>query len=302
MRALVVMVITARVASAQIAAPIVVDDRPAAADAVEAGRALVEEGTLLGEDNKYELALQKFLRAAGEHPSATHDCFVALAYLRIGRLTLARLWLDASIRRGDARPIWCTSKIADELAGALETRGFVEVTFAVEPRDAEIWVGENQFRGGRAVWLPPGPVEVRAEAAGYTPGRHSAVVTAGARISIVLERSPSPTTPSPRPRASAAAWISVIGGGAAITGGAIFHVLAVRTRDDANGQLQSSARFATLDDRFVRQRAIAITGYALGATALAVGVWLFTRERAIEPRAGVVIKPGEIGVTWSWVR
>lgn len=303
MRALVVaMILTVRAAAAQVAAPIV-DDRPAAPGAVDAGRALVEAGTLLGEDNKYELALGKFLLAAGEHPSATHDCFVALAYLRIGRLTLARLWIDASVRRGDERPIWCATKIADELSRALEMRGFVEVTFAVEPADAEVWVADSQFRGGRSVWSPPGPIEVRAEAAGYEPRRQSATAKAGARISLVLERpTPAPLAPSPRPRRSPAAWISLIGGGAALAGGAVFHVLAVRTRDEANGELQSSARFGTLDDRFVRQRAIAIAGYAVGGAALAVGVWLFTRERASEPHASLVIEPGQIGFAWSWVR
>lgn len=307
MRAVVVAlcILASRIASAQVAAPLV-DDRPAEPGAVAAGAELVDAGTVLGENNKYELALGKFLVAAAEHPSATHDCYVALAYVRIGRLTLARLWLDAAHHRGDALPVWCAGKISDELSRALETRGFVEVSVAVEPNDAEVWIDEGHFRGGRAVWLPPGTIEVRAEASGYVPHREQVTAAAGARVAIQLSRA-APLVPDakitrPAPRASrTGAWISTLGGGALLAGGAVFHVLAVRTRDEANGVLATSPRFATLDERFVRERAVAVAGYTIGAGAVALGIWLFTRERT-ESRVGVAASPHEVAVTWSWTR
>lgn len=276
----------------------------AAPDATTAGAALIEEGARLGEANKYELALTKFLPVATAHPSATHDCYVALAYLRIGRLTLARLWLDAAETRGDARPAWCTGAIAKELAAALATRGFVEIHVAVEPADAEVTLADAHFRGGRAVWLPPGELEVSADLARHRPARRTVVVAAGLEVALALapevvsERPLEPRLP-PRPRSRTPAWIATIAGGAALVTGATFHVLAARTRGDANDLPMTSAEFQTLDDRFGRERAIAIGGYVVGAAALGVGLYLFTRHGDDAAPLAVGIGANAVTATWS---
>jgi hypothetical protein len=275
---LAVVLVAIALARAAVAQPLV-DDRPAEPGAVEAAAAVVAEGTALGEANKYELALGKFLVAAEAHPSATHDCLVALAYLRIGRLTLARLWLDAAGRRGDPRPAWCAGTIAAELAAALEIRSFVAVTFTVEPDDAEVWAGDAHFRGGREVWLPPGEVEVRAERDGREPVRTTVTAASELRVELVLEEARGTTVrfdepPPAAPRRPRWTWAPVAVGVAALATGGVFHALAYRTRDQAMGLPASSPEFDALDREFLRERAIAIGGYAIGAVAISIGVWL----------------------------
>jgi len=296
----------ASTARAQADVPLV-DDRRAAPGALEAGKALVADGTVLGEHNKYELALGKFLVAASEYPSATHDCYVALSYLRIGRLTLARLWLDAAGRRGDTRPSWCATTVPDELARALTTRGFVEVTVTVDPDDAEVWAGDAHFRGSRAVWLPPGEVELRAARDGRKPARRMGMAAPGARLALALERVAVPVDLRPSPSAaygwSRRAWLVLAGGGVALAAGGVFHVLAARTRAQANGVPTTSAEFATLDARFGRERALAIGGYAVGAAVATLGVWFAIRDRHdATPRVGLGADRSSVVLTWSWTR
>lgn len=288
---------------------VAVDDRRAPPDALKAGAADVEAGTALGEQNKYELALGKFLSVANAYPSATHDCYVALSYLRIGRLTLARLWFDAADRRGDPRPVWCKQAVGTELAAALATRGFVEVPVKLTPEDAEAWVGEAHFTGSRKVWLPPGATEVRAEQAGYTPVRRTVTAAAGEPVELVLVTEPGAPAEPPRPVGShhgrKAAWVVLGGGGAALVAGAVFHVLAARTRTAANNEPTGTPRFDELDRRFVRERGIALGGYALGAAGVAVGLWLVRRGHdtpSAPSGLALGIDREAVFVTWSGVR
>ncbi len=293
------------VAAAQ-PAPIV-DDRPATPGAIEAGAVLVAEGTALGGQNRYEQALTRFLVAADRHPSATHDCLVALAYARIGRLTPARLWLDAAARRGDVRPPWCASTLVDDVTAQLATRGFVAIEVVVTPADAEVWIGDDvHVRGGRTIWLPPGEVAVRAQRTGHQPVERRDPVVAGARLVLdlpaIVATPDRPVRAAPPPSASRSRlpWLVAGAGGAALIAGGVFHALAAGTRADANAESPASGSFATLDARFVQQRAVALSLYGAGAVGVGVGLWLATRS-GDEPQrgAGLTVGRGGGAVTWS---
>ncbi|MCE9574903.1 MAG: hypothetical protein K8W52_17265, partial [Deltaproteobacteria bacterium] len=83
--------------------------------------------------------------------------------------------------------------------------------------------------------------------------------------------------PPPPPRSY---WPVYAAGGAAVIGlgvGAILHGRALATKDRANALVRGTDAFASERSRFGTQRAIAITGYALGAAAIGVAVWQWTR-------------------------
>ncbi len=190
MRTLVLIVAIVAGASAAAAAAPQPDDAPltegaAAAGAVAGGAALIAEGEALGKAGKYEVALARFRAAAAAFPSATHDCYVALTYFRLGGLTAARLYLDSAGRRGDEVPGWCSGRLEDQLTAELARRGYVAVDIAVTPADAVVSAGEVRVVGGRRTWLPPGPIAVTAERAGYERATEDAAIPASAPASGV---------------------------------------------------------------------------------------------------------------------
>jgi hypothetical protein len=308
--ALAFLMLVAGPASAQVEP---VRGGPAVKGAVAAGASAVAEGVTLGKAGKYEIALGRFEEAARQFPSATHECYVALANLRIGRLTHARLHMDIGDERGDQVPAWCGRDLRKELDAQLEKRGFAPVTIKVEPDDAVVAVGDLRMIGGRTLWLPPGPVTVSAGRAGYgdeqvqgrVPERESesdTVITVLLRYVTVepvkplepepVERQPgapveaegTPETKveiaaAPPPGRPLAGWILTGVGAAAVGVGVWFHVAAADTRSRADELATTDPDFAALDSDFSRQRAFAIGGYAVGAVAIGVGTYLLLRPR-----------------------
>ena len=122
--------------------------------AVPAGEKRLKDAIALAKDpaNKQE-ALDAFRSVAAFFPSSMHDCYLALAYLRVGNVTSARLAWDIAADRGGSRPAWCTGDLARQLRRAL--RGYVRIDVAVSPRDANITLPDNtSFQELRSVWWP----------------------------------------------------------------------------------------------------------------------------------------------------
>ncbi len=305
MRTLVLIVAIVAGASAAAAAAPQPDDAPltegaAAAGAVAGGAALIAEGEALGKAGKYEVALARFRAAAAAFPSATHDCYVALTYFRLGGLTAARLYLDSAGRRGDEVPGWCSGRLEDQLTAELARRGYVAVDIAVTPADAVVSAGEVRVVGGRRTWLPPGPIAVTAERAGYERATEDAAIPASAPasgVAITLRlRRPVVRVARHRPWL---AYATIVGGVALAAGGAAFHAAAVEQRDQANRFYADDPRFAPLDTRFQRDRALALGGYVAGAAVITAGVYLIVRSRRRAP-IEVALAPGRVVVSSAW--
>jgi tetratricopeptide (TPR) repeat protein len=278
-------------------------DGPAVAGAVAAGAALRAEGDALGKAGKYELALARFRAAAGQFPSATHDCYVALTYFRLGGLTAARAYLDSAHRRGDEVPGWCAGRLEDQLTAELARRAYLAVAVTVTPADAIVAIGDLRVRGGRQVWLAPGPVTVTSARAGFDPQRQDATIPAtaparGVAIALHLARH----VDAPVHHRPWLAYGALAVGGALAAGGAVMHATALDTRAAAQQFYAKDPRFAPLDARFQLQRALALGGYAAGAVAIAAGVYLLIRARGAEHPLAVAVGPASVlvSVTGGW--
>jgi hypothetical protein len=105
-------------------------------------------------------------------------------------------------------------------------------------------------------------------------------------------------------------WVALSAGVVGLGAGALFHVRALSTKDDANGVFEDDPRFAGLADDFQTQRLIAISGYAVGGVALGLGAYLLLRDRdepapvaaSPGPRVDVTLGPGAALVTVGWER
>ncbi|MCE9579201.1 MAG: hypothetical protein K8W52_39120 [Deltaproteobacteria bacterium] len=306
MRTLVLVVAIVAGASAPAAAAPQPDDAPladgaAAQGAVASGAALIAEGEALGKAGKYEVALARFREAARAFPSATHDCYVALTYFRLGGLTAARLYLDSAHRRGDEVPGWCSGRLEDQLGAELARRGYVAVDIAVKPADAIVSTGDVRVVGGRRTWLPPGPIAVTAERAGYERATQDAAIPAsapasGVAITLQLRRPVVHVTPHRR----WLAYATIVGGVALAAGGAAFHAAAIDQRDQANRFYADDPRFAPFDRQFQRDRALAIGGYVAGAAVITAGVYLVVRSHRASPPVEVALAPDRVMVSTTW--
>jgi hypothetical protein len=165
----------------------VVAPEPEQPGAVEAGADEVAQAQKLARKKRYFDAMLLLERAAREHPSALHDCNLALAYLRTGRLTQAQLIFDVSRLRGGTPPPWCDSSLAGQLAAALRKEKYVPLTLAVQPVDATIDVGEALFRGMTVIWLKPGSHSLTVTAPVHQPETRPLMVAPPAmRVDVAL--------------------------------------------------------------------------------------------------------------------
>ncbi len=305
----------------------VVSPEPEQPGAVEAGAEDVAQAQKLARKKRYFDAMLLLERAAREHPSALHDCNLALAYLRTGRLTQAQLIFDVSRLRGGTPPPWCDSSLAGQLAAALRKEKYVPLTLAVQPVDATIDVGEALFRGMTVIWLKPGSHSLTVTAPVHDPETRPLMVAPPAmRVDVSLVKlgddpppeidagvavmtpvdaaPPQPdsaggleqpvdldlTTPVPPP-ATRAKWPAYAGIGAAGLGlglGLAFHTRALGTKDRANDLPPTSPQFLELSDRFGTERAVAIGGYAVSAAALGFTAWWLLGKDQGEPPARTV--------------
>jgi hypothetical protein len=151
--------------------------------AVAAGASAVADAVKLGKqpDAKWK-ALFAFQDIATKWPAALHDCYLALAYLRVDEPQQARLVLDRAATRGGDRPKWCTGELEHQLAKALAD--YVQIVIDVTPRDALITVnGTLELRGLPSVWVlcgdgcrEPRRVQLLAQASGFEHSEQNPVL------------------------------------------------------------------------------------------------------------------------------
>lgn len=276
-------------------------------------------------------------KLAAAQPSVVHDCNLSLAYLRAGKLTEAQLVWDVSQLRGVAAPDWCGPSLSGQLASALRDRHFVPLAVQVTPADATIEVGGVRLRELNFVWLSPGTYTVTARSPGFRDAARPVLVaapSAAARIDLedlaapppppedrdppdagvepppvdrdagapAVDAAPAPIAIEvPPPRPGRARWPAIAGVGVGAIGvglGAYFHHRALDTKDRADALLAGSTAFADERATFGRQRALALTGYAVGTAALGFAAWWWlTAPAAGRPAVGVAIEPGGAAIT-----
>lgn len=175
----------------------ILEPGPEATDAQELGAAEVARAQKLAKAKQYAEAAAVLEALSKKLPAAVHDCNLALAYLRAGALTRAKLVWDLSGLRNGKRPAWCTGDVSTQLSTALRAAGFVPTTIDVVPPDAVLEVGGVAMRGMRTVWLPPGQASITASAPDkVTQTLQAAVVAPSTRVAITLE-APAPAVVEP---------------------------------------------------------------------------------------------------------
>lgn len=282
----------------------IVEPTPESTDAVTRGSADLAAAQKLAKAKQVAEAVALFETVARTYPASAHDCNLALAYLRAGDLTRAQLMSDVAELRGGARPDWCTSSLPSQLVQALRDQGYVPLTVTTTPADAVISVAGLTVRGVHLFWLPVATYKVAAHREGYDDALAPIAVAApSAELTITMRTTPvaadpidtvdgsgdleevdlaEPERPAKLPEASPSpswpGWAGVIGGGAFVALGAGFHVAALGTKDDADATFNDSAMFDSLSSTFSRERALAVTGYVVGAAAVSFGIWWLVKK------------------------
>lgn len=295
----------------RITAPIIFAPAPEADGAIARGAGELARAQQLARKKRFRDAAAILEPLVQEQPAALHDCNLALAYLRGGELTGAQLAWDLSRLRGPAAPDWCAGDLARDLAKALRAGHYVPVTLAVSPAGTIVTVDTYTVRDLGLIWLPPGRHTFTAQADGVPAATSTVDVAApAARVTLTVAppvREPdappavvppdaplAPLAPAdaapeldvsepdlpPPPEAPRSYWPVYAAGGTAVIGlaaGALLHGRALATKDRANALVRDTDAFASERSRFGTERALAITGYAVGAAAIGVAVWQWTR-------------------------
>ncbi|HVK77569.1 MAG TPA: hypothetical protein VM734_29900 [Kofleriaceae bacterium] len=152
--------------------------------------------------------------------------------------------------------------------------------------------------------VDPPPVEpIDAAVAEPTTPVDAAAAPPPAPIDAAVAVPPRYQVPTPAPGSYTPAWIGLGVGAVAGLTGAIFHVKAAGTREDANRLQNDTLEFQDARDRFGTQRALAIGGYAVSGVALGFAAWwLLERADAAPTRTRVGLRLGDDGamVTAEW--
>jgi hypothetical protein len=279
-----------------------------AQDARTEARRLVTEGIALGKAGHYRAALERFRRAEKLHPSAEHDCYIAVGHVRLEQLSLARYHLDRCRERGrDAEPVPWYAAAAQRIDTLLRARRYAPVELRVEPLGAEVSVGElagERLAGPTVVWLPPGPHQIRVRRAGFQPQARDIQVEPEQRLAVLIalvglsppavvrSRGPVLAAPAGRPampqrRRALLGWSALGAGGAALALGGGFHLAAYRARERA----RDAGDDAGYDDAVAdlrRDRALSLGFYGAGLLAAGAGLYLLLRGSPEDRDAGVV--------------
>ncbi len=269
------------------------------------GAELITRGEALAEKQQFADALRVFKQAVELSPSPLHHCYVALTYFKLKRYPEARLALDRAFDAGrDHAPKWCSARLADDLSRALRVGSFAEVDLSSQPRGATVSVSsldpDERITTPRRIWLAFGAHRLQVSHPGYQSQEVDIEVTskqlmpvdialvasdvAGAEPPPAPEPTPLPTV-APRPatddrevgrRGRTWGWVSLSAGALAVAAGGYFHASALSTKRDAE-KLYEGADFDDRLSTFERERAIAISGYAVGAIGVGVGLYLLLR-------------------------
>ena len=311
---------------------------PESPGAVARGAVAITAAQKLARAGKYADAITALEKVASAQPAALHDCNLALAYLRGGRLTEAQLTYDVSTLRTVTLPDWCQGDLSRQLASQLRDRHFVALAITVSPPGSVIEVGGVRFRDLPLVWLPQGtysvvgrsptgrertvPVLVAPPAASVNlpldapiaeppPDAGVAVIAPPIDAGVTEDRGEAPidapvaiieAPPIVAPRSRTPAYAAAGVGMVAIGVGAIFHAKALSTKDRADALTTGSTAFADERSTFGTQRAIAIGGYALGAAAIGFATWWWLRGGEVEagqPTLGISLGDGGATLTFG---
>lgn len=311
--------------------PAILEPGPEQPGAIGQGAADVKKAQALARKKRVPEAVAMLEKLAATLPSATHDCNLALAYLRAGELTRAQLRWDLARLRGVTPPEWCTTTLAADLAAALRDKGYVPLALSIEPASAVVDVAGLRVRKLDLIWVAPGTYAITARADGLVDETvHVAVAAPSARAAIALDP-PAPLVmeppidaaappvdapppidaavpidlPPPPPPPAPVQWPTYVGlgvGGAALVAGAVLHARAYGTRTDADALPSGSAAFEAKAAEFSDQRALAIGAYVLSAAGFgfAAGWWLGHRAPEGRPAVGVSVGGGGAALTVTW--
>ncbi|MBI2374515.1 MAG: hypothetical protein HYV07_11020 [Deltaproteobacteria bacterium] len=276
----------------------------------DSARRLVAEGERLGKAKEYELALERFLEAERLAASPTHDCWIAVAQTRLGRLTEAKLHLDRCAKRSESERVplvpWF-EKAQKELGRLVDGGAYARVHVRTDPeRSVTLWVRGLDFELSTPaeLVLPLGPHEITARAPGYVPEQLSFVLRTKDPYPVFLRMSreppsveavqPPPGAPTPlalsqpkarsstvtslelspdqRPASSPLPLVLLAGGGSSLVGAIVFHAIAASARARAQDPANDyDAEISALESG----RAITLTLYAVSAVALGIGAALW---------------------------
>jgi len=251
------------------------------------GDAELAEGKLLATQRRYKEAIVQFKAARVAAPARPEpDCLVALAYRRLERWAQARLFLERCTQASTHPDYY--AQLVREISAGLQHAGLTEVRFTVNPSDARVSLAsfaDDEIVGAREIYLEPGRELVTVQAPGFPPQQRAIDVPASGPYDVLIDLTKPPPTPS-----RASTYVFVASGGA-IAIGIVAHVLAASTRTD----LTTSAKTYDAEaGTFKTERGIAIGAYAVGAVGVAVGAWLWHRERIVP-----IVEARAVGVAWS---
>ncbi len=244
------------------------------------------------------------------------------AYVEFGRAAIAARELAAV----DARYTNAAKGAEDDRAALEEKIGFVTVTVQNATDDSKMTIAGEEIR--RAAWGDPAPVlpgttEIVVETSGRPTVRKSVTVASKQKQSITIDAAggttaatpPTDATPTsvavaPKSERASLRTYAYVAGGVGAAGLLTFVVAGVMANstysglqsDCANGHCPPSKSDSISSGK--TQQTIANVGLVFGILGAAAGTTLYvlsmpSKTSHEEPRAGIVVGPGYIGVRGS---
>ncbi len=283
---------------------------------------LQSNGEQLAKEGRFGEAIEQFKAADRIEPRASHACLIALAYTRRELWPQAELFLSLCHARAtatDPLPEW-VPQADQQLTDRLKSANVTAVTIEVKPPAAKASVTVSSFApdevfGPRTIHLPPGTHVIFAKAEGFEPKQVTLEVKDKTPQRIVIDLAATATEntqvlpPEPAPKTpSRVGLYFIIGGGVVATVGGIGHILMAKSRqtlvDNDPDHANNQAAYDKALPNFRRWRAVAITGYAVGAGLLVTGYllsWRAKSEAAVQVSA-VPLPEGGGFVSLEWAR
>lgn len=259
---------------------------------------LLAEGKALGEAGRAADAIQKFREAERLLPRAVHRCNIGLAYVKLGKLPLALLYLERCRAGARSFPPWLAQRQGEVASQLAATHAPVEIR--ITPSEASISVSAldagEPLRSGERVFLPQGEWRVAAQHDGYLPGETIVRVKnlAGQQVELVLEPHPAARVEqsaapevrslqhsAARPASTArriAPWFALGAGVVSAGAGVLFHLRSLEARRDAVA-LHAGSEFDDRKADYRRNGWLAAGAYTMGAVGVGLGVYLLLRGR-----------------------
>jgi hypothetical protein len=326
MRARLVLSAAGMVVALAAARPAHADDKAEAEHLASGGEMLALEGRETGDRAKLRGAIAMFKDANELYAKSEYLCAVGVAYLELADAPRAQVFLSRCLQRlvtDDPALKQQFQAALGEVEDTLRaTHAPVDITTVPDGATlsvSKVLAEDEVFTAPLLVWLGPGSYQVTATAPGREPTSATIEVTSTARQTIRITLPERPVKPPPErppvepvvaaPKPGALAWGLAIGGGVALAGGVVMHLVAYDTRSEL--ATLSGDAYDDLEPTFQKQRLATFALYGVGAIAASVGTYLLLKDRTPERRpssraAAVGISPsgdGDGALVWlSWVR